>query len=42
VVVTGPPGEIVLFLFGRDRVRDLTFEGPPDAVAEVRGADLGF
>jgi uncharacterized protein (TIGR03085 family) len=42
VVVSGPPGEIVLFLFGRDQVRDLDFEGPADAVAKVRGADFGF
>lgn len=42
VVVSGPPGEVVLFLFGRDYARDLTFEGPPDAVARVRDADLGF
>ena len=42
VVVSGPPGEVVLFLFGRDYARDLTFDGPADAVAKVRGADLGF
>ncbi len=42
VVVTGPPGEVVLFLYGRGYARDLSFEGPADAVAEVRGADLGF
>ena len=42
VVISGPPGEVVLFLFGRDYARDLTFEGPPEAVAKVRGADLGF
>ena len=42
VVVTGPPAEVVLFLFGRDYARDLTFEGPAERVAEVRGADLGF
>ena len=42
VVVSGPPGEVVLFLFGRDQVRDLEFEGPPEAVAKVREADFGF
>jgi uncharacterized protein (TIGR03085 family) len=42
VVVSGPPGEVVLFLFGRDYARDLRFEGPADAVAKVQGADLGF
>jgi uncharacterized protein (TIGR03085 family) len=42
VVVSGPPGEVVLFLFGRDQVRDLDFEGPTEAVAKVRGADFGL
>jgi uncharacterized protein (TIGR03085 family) len=42
VVISGPPGEVVLFLFGRDYARDLTFDGPSEAVAKVRGADLGF
>ena len=42
VVVSGPPGEVVLFLFGREYARDLTFDGPSDAVAKVQGADLGF
>lgn len=42
VVVSGPPGEVVLFLFGRAYARDLTFDGPPEAVAKVRSADLGF
>lgn len=42
VVVSGPPGEVVLFLFGRAHAQDLTFDGPADAVATVQGADLGF
>ncbi len=42
VVISGPPGEVVLFLFGREYARDLTFDGPKDAVAKVQGADLGF
>jgi uncharacterized protein (TIGR03085 family) len=42
VVVGGPPGEVVLFLFGREFARDLTFDGPAAAVAEVRGAELGI
>lgn len=41
VVVTGPVVELVLFLFGRDQTRGLTFEGPPAAVERVRNADLG-
>ena len=42
VVVSGSPGEVVLFLFGRDYAHGLTFEGPPERVAKVRAADLGF
>jgi uncharacterized protein (TIGR03085 family) len=42
VGVTGLPSEIVLLLFGRDRVRDLEFEGPEERVAQLRGADLGL
>jgi len=42
VVVSGPPSEVVLFLFGRAQTRDLTFEGPPASVAKLRGADLGI
>ena len=42
VVVSGPPGEVVLFLFGREYARGLTFEGPADRVAKVQGADFGF
>lgn len=42
VVVSGPPGEVVLFLFGRDYATDLTFDGPPEAVAAVRAAELGL
>jgi uncharacterized protein (TIGR03085 family) len=42
VVISGPPGEVVLFLFGRDYAQDLTFDGAPEAVAKVQSADLGF
>ncbi|MGZ4450356.1 MAG: TIGR03085 family metal-binding protein [Nocardioides sp.] len=38
VVVTGPPVEVLLFLFGRDRLRDLELTGPPDRVAALRRA----
>ena len=41
VVVSGPPAELVLFLFGREQTRDLTFDGPPEAVAKVRNAEFG-
>lgn len=42
VTVEGPVPELVLFLFGRSQVRDLTYDGPPERVADLRGADLGF
>lgn len=42
VVVSGPVVEVVLFLFGRDEVRDLSFDGPDDAVARLRGSDRSF
>jgi len=41
VVIAGPPTEVLLFLFGRDQIRDVTFEGPADAVEAVRSADRG-
>lgn len=42
VTVTGPVVELVLFLFGRSAVRDLSFEGLDEGVAQLRGADLGI
>lgn len=42
VTVAGPVAELVLFLFGRGEVRGLEYDGPTDAVATVRKADLGF
>lgn len=39
VVVTGPVGELVMWVFGRGEVRDLTFDGPPDAVTRLKGSD---
>lgn len=41
VTITGDVVELILFLFGRDAVRGLTFEGDEEAVAAVRAADLG-
>ena len=41
MTITGPVVELVLFLFGRDQTRGLSFEGPPAAVERVRSADLG-
>lgn len=42
VTIVGTPTEVTLFLFGRAQLCDLTFEGPADAVAALRGADLGL
>jgi uncharacterized protein (TIGR03085 family) len=42
VVVTGKPSELVLFFFGRDQLRDVRFDGPPEAVSRLREADRGF
>jgi uncharacterized protein (TIGR03085 family) len=42
VVVTSLPSEIVLLLFGRDRLHGLAFDGPEDRVARLRGSDLGI
>jgi uncharacterized protein (TIGR03085 family) len=41
VTVLGPPSELALVLQGRQRVARVEYDGPPDAVARVRGADLG-
>jgi uncharacterized protein (TIGR03085 family) len=38
-VVTGPVGELVLWVFGRTAVRDVTIEGPDAAVAKLQVAD---
>ena len=42
VMVTGDPGEIALFLFGRDQVSGLAFDGPPPHVTKLRHAGLGI
>ncbi|GAA4366380.1 TIGR03085 family metal-binding protein [Nocardioides caricicola] len=41
VTVSGPVVELVLLLFGRSALRDVTFEGPEDKVEELRSAELG-
>ena len=41
VVVTGEPAELVMWAFGRDEVRGLSFDGPEDAVAALQSADRG-
>jgi len=42
VTVSGPVGELVLFLFGRTAVRGLAFDGPDEKVAKLKAAKLGF
>ena len=42
VVVTGRPSELVLFFFGRQQLRDVTFDGPPTSVTTLRDSDLGL
>ncbi|WP_121252633.1 TIGR03085 family metal-binding protein [Nocardioides ferulae] len=42
VTVAGAPSELVLFLFGRDQLHGLEFEGSEGAVATLKGASLGF
>lgn len=41
VTVHGLPGELVLFLHGRDQIRGVDLTGPPDRIARLRGADRG-
>jgi uncharacterized protein (TIGR03085 family) len=41
VTVTGDVIELLLFLFGRSAVAGLELDGPEDAVAALRSADLG-
>ena len=42
VEVAGPVSEVVLFIFGRDQVRGLSVEGPPERVAALRGSERGI
>lgn len=42
VTVTGLPGEVVMFLFGREQTVGLAFEGPPESVVRLREASLGL
>ena len=41
VVVTGEPGELLMFISGRDEAK-LEFSGDDDAVSAVRGGDRGL
>ncbi|GCD38406.1 TIGR03085 family protein [Streptomyces chrestomyceticus JCM 4735] len=42
VTVTGEPGELLLFTFGRQTVADVQLDGEKDAVAKVLEAGLGL
>lgn len=42
VTVTGDPGELLLFAWGRQKVAKVTAEGEEEAVARVREAGLGL
>ncbi|MHB8220598.1 MAG: TIGR03085 family metal-binding protein [Acidimicrobiales bacterium] len=42
VTAAGRPGELLLFLFGRQVVADVELSGEDDAVEQVRRAKLGF
>ena len=41
VIVTGPPSELLFFLFGRQQAADVELRGPADACDELRRAKLG-
>lgn len=41
-VVTGPPVELALMLYGRDQVAGLEFSGPGEKIATLRQARLGL
>ena len=40
--ITGPPGELLLYLFGRQGVAQIEVGGPPTAVEAVRRARFGM
>ncbi len=39
-VVSGAPGEIAMFVFGRARHRDLAYDGPPESVTALKKGRL--
>lgn len=41
VVITGEPGELLMFISGRDEAK-LEFSGDDDAVSAVRGGERGL
>ena len=42
VVITGAPGELVLFMSGRQEAADVHYEGTPEAIATVKATKLGI
>jgi len=42
VTLDGPVSEITLYLFGRKKVRGLSFDGPANRVAAIKRARFGF
>jgi hypothetical protein len=40
--ISGPPGELLLYLFGRQRAAAVEVTGPAAAVEALRGAHLGM
>lgn len=42
VIITGKPSELALVMFGRDRLGDVGFDGPPESVRRLHHADLGI
>lgn len=41
-LLSGPPGELLLYLFGRQDAADVEVSGPPGAVAAVHGTHFGM
>ncbi|OBG67581.1 MULTISPECIES: TIGR03085 family metal-binding protein [unclassified Mycobacterium] len=41
-LLSGQPGELLLYLFGRQSAAQVELSGPPDAVAAVRAAHFGM
>jgi uncharacterized protein (TIGR03085 family) len=41
-VVSGPPAELVMFLFGRHEHAGLEFAGPEERLEKLKGAELGL
>jgi len=40
--LTGPPGELLLYVFGRQAAAHIEVSGPPEAVATVRRTHFGM